>query len=213
MTPRGRKMTPRCLRSLLSDDVNLPLRCCFLSVSVRWCGSSMKDRHMLTELPYVGASSPRAGSVAAFHTLISASRPIAPGGHKTAPICLLGELERITVLLRGELRVICAYPIALSCMRVLYRQVQACFHRAAKPVPDRFTGSLYRIALLGHRVVVHLPTRCLAVATAASGVQLLFLPVSVRWCGSSRKDRHMLKKLPYIGASSPRAGPDAAFHA
>ena len=144
--------------------------------------------------------------------MISSSRPIAPAGHKAVAISLLGELERITALLRDEFRVICSYPIALSCMRVLYRQVQACFHRAAKPVPDRFTGSLYQIALLGHRVVVHLLARCLAVATAASGVQLLFLQVSVRWCRSSVKDRHMLNKLPYIGASSPRAWPVAAFH-
>ena len=62
-------------------------------------------------------------------------------------ISLLGELERITALLRDEFRVICAYPIGLSCMRVLCRQVQACFRYAAKPVPDRFTGSLCRIAL------------------------------------------------------------------
>ena len=36
-------------------------------------------------------------------------------------ISLLGELERITALLRDEFRVICAYPIGLSCMRVLCR--------------------------------------------------------------------------------------------
>ena len=39
------------------------------------------------------------------------------------------------------------YSIALSCMRVLCRQVQSCCRCAAKPVPGRFTGSLCRIAL------------------------------------------------------------------
>ena len=39
------------------------------------------------------------------------------------------------------------YWIASPGAHVLCRQVQACFRYAAKPVPDRFTGSLCRIAL------------------------------------------------------------------
>ena len=61
--------------------------------------------------------------------------------------CVCVCCARACACVRVCVRVICAYPIGLSCMRVLCRQVQSCCRCAAKPVPDRFSGSLCRIAL------------------------------------------------------------------